>query len=43
MEPTATIKVDKPDQQTVPEQKPVPLTISQNSKTFNETFAKLVQ
>jgi len=34
---------DKPDQENVPEQKPVPLNISQNSGTFNESFAKLLQ
>ena len=34
---------DKPDQENVSEQKPVPLNISQNSGTFNESFAKLLQ
>lgn len=34
---------DNPEQENVSEQKPVPLNISQNSGTFNESFAKLLQ
>jgi len=34
---------NKPEEVKVPEQKPVPLNISQNSGTFNESFSKLLQ
>ena len=34
---------NKPDQENVPEQKPVPLSISQNSEPFNESFSDLLQ
>lgn len=34
---------DKPDQEEVPDQKPAPLSISQNSGTFNDSFEKLLQ
>ena len=34
---------NNPDQEKVPEQKPVPLSISENSEPFNESFSKLLQ
>lgn len=34
---------NKPDQENFPEHKPVPLSISQNSEPFNESFSTLLQ
>src|SRR5688572_24154015 len=34
---------NKPEQERVVEQKPAPLSISENSGTFNESFSKLLQ